>query len=30
MQEPLGTKEAVEDNELSLQLVEEIVQEALN
>jgi len=28
-QEPLGTKEAVEDNELSLQLVEEIVQEAL-
>ena len=29
MQEPLGTKEAVEDNELSLQLVEEIVQEAL-
>ena len=30
MQEPLGTKEAVEDNEFSLQLVEEIVQEALN
>jgi len=29
-QEPLGTKEAVEDNELNLQLVEEIVQEALN
>jgi len=28
-QEPLGTKEAVEDNELSLQLVEEIVQEAV-
>ena len=29
MQESLGTEKAVEDNELKLQQVEEIVQEAL-